>query len=155
MTTSIPAWNDERIRCQQQMSCLSPRHKLEREGPQKQTKRVDGGWHSNTLPVLGQALSKDMFRRLDLRFVPGRFRAMSKENSISSHWNCRFFVSSLTFLLVVITRHHQVGFGQNLQEVHPTSLPDVSKPSGNSNTKGKPTSNILETKHIRTTENIK
>ena len=32
------------------------------------------------------------------------------------------------FGFVVITRHHQVGFRKNLQKIHSTSLPDLSKP---------------------------
>ena len=39
---------------------------------------------------------------------------------------------SLLFLLLVclvITRYHEIGFRQNLQEIHPSGLPDLSKPS--------------------------
>ena len=32
-------------------------------------------------------------------------------------------------VVLVITQHHQVGFRRNLQEIHPISLPDLSKPS--------------------------
>ena len=31
------------------------------------------------------------------------------------------------FSFLIITRHHELGFGRNLVEIHPTSLPDLPK----------------------------
>ena len=54
------------------------------------------------------------------------------------------------FSFLIITRHHELGFGRNLVEIHPTSLPDLPKQLRHLNNSQK--TKILETIFFRKTK---
>ena len=64
------------------------------------------------------------------------------------HWHSRCFLAVDFSGWLDTTRYHQVGFRQNLEEIHPTGLLDLSKPSRTS--KNLRQAKILETNICRT-----